>query len=163
VVNTVRGVPVILPHATTSFGYTFRKGLNHLNGLHALYYARQRSLTEEGRVLRQQGIIRAVLRKIGNRHLLSNPLTMMKVLDALTAMLTVDSNFTDAELAELADELKYMSGSAGTFVTAPTSMIAGQVFLRPRISDQLWQAIRRDALAAFARRYPFTVTPIAVP
>ena len=35
------------------------------------------------------------------------------------------------------------------------------VSLNRRISRQLWQAIRHDAVAAFARRYPLTVSPIA--
>jgi len=54
----------------------------------------------------------------------------------------------------------------GTFVSAPvrrTLTFDGQsaVSLNRRISRQLWQAIRHDAVAAFARRYPLTVSPIA--
>lgn len=35
------------------------------------------------------------------------------------------------------------------------------VRLNRDVSRKLWEAIRHDAVAAFARRYPFTVTPIA--
>lgn len=53
VVDVIGGVNVILPETTTSLGHTFHAGLNHLNGASALKYARQPSLTEEGRVLRK--------------------------------------------------------------------------------------------------------------
>ena len=163
VVDAVGGVDVVLPAPTTSFGYTFHAGTNHLNGAAALDYARQPSLTEAGRVLRQQSLIRAVLSKIANNHLLINPVTTYHVLSALTAMLTVDSNFTNSELAALASELKSLNSGAGTYVTAPARTTAGQLFLDRRISDRLWEAIRQDSIAAFAKKYPSTVTPQAVP
>jgi LCP family protein required for cell wall assembly len=155
VINAVGGVTVTLPEATTSFGHTFHAGTNHLNGVTALYYARQPSLTEEGRVLRQQSLIRAALSKVANDRLLLNPLTTFHVLSALTAMLTVDSNFTNSELASLAAQLRGLSSRAGTYVTAPVHT--------GRISHQLWQAIQHDSIAAFARKYPSTVTPQEVP
>jgi hypothetical protein len=80
-------------------------------------------------VLRQQSLIRAVLRKIAGAHLLTNPVTTFHVLSALTAMLTVDSNFTNTELASLASELKGLGSSAGSYVTAPSP---GTGMLRPR-------------------------------
>ena len=42
----------------------FHIGVNHLNGVTALEYARQPSLSEEGRVLRQQSLMRAVIHKL---------------------------------------------------------------------------------------------------
>jgi LCP family protein required for cell wall assembly len=159
VVNAVGGVTVDLPAAATSSPYTFHAGTNHLNGAMALAYVRQRSLSEDGRVLRQQSLIRAVLTKIADDHLLSNPVTTYQVLSALTAMLTVDSNFTNSELASLAGELKGLGSGAGTYVTAPASGTA----LQQPVSDQLWRAIQQDSIAAFAKRHPGTVTPAAVP
>jgi LCP family protein required for cell wall assembly len=161
VVNVIGGVNVTLPETTTSFGHVFHVGVNHLNGITALYYARQPSLTEEGRVLRQQSLIRAILHTLADRHMLTNPITMYRVLHALIGMLTVDSDFTNSELEHLATELGGLNGHKGTFVTAPTREVAGQVHLRSRIARQLWVAIRQDSLAAFAEKYPFTVTPWA--
>ncbi len=163
VVDAVGGVDVVLPAATTSFGYTFHAGINHLGGAAALDYARQPSLTEEGRVLRQQSLIRAVLSKIAANHLLINPVTTYHVLSALTAMLTVDSNFTNSELATLATELRGLNSHAGTYVTAPVQTTGAQVILIRGISTKLWGAIRQDSIAAFAQKYPSTVTPQAVP
>jgi LCP family protein required for cell wall assembly len=161
VVNVIGGVNVTLPETTTSFGHVFHIGVNHLNGVTALYYARQPSLTEEGRVLRQQSLIRAILQKLGNRHMLTNPITMYRVLHALIGMLTVDSDFSNSELEHLAAELGRLNGHSGTFVTAPTRVVAGQVYLDRAIAQKLWAAIRQDSISAFAMRYPFTVTPSA--
>jgi LCP family protein required for cell wall assembly len=160
VVNAMHGVNVTLPDATSSFGQFFHIGVNHLNGFQALAYARQTSLTQEGRVLRQSSLMRAVIRKIEFQHLLSNPLTMYRVLHALISMLTVDSNFTNAEIVHLAKEVRDLTGSTD-YVTAPVHMRAGKVLLDRAISRQLWAAIRQDSISAFARRYPFTVTPVA--
>ncbi|HEY6275000.1 MAG TPA: LCP family protein [Streptosporangiaceae bacterium] len=138
-------------------------GTIHLDGAGALAYAGNPALTEEGRVLRQQDLIRAVLAKIANNHLLTNPTTVFGVLNALTAMLTVDSNFTNSQLAELAKALGGLSGSAATFVGAPYNTTGGRVFLVPGTSQQLWTAIRQGSLGTFASKYPSAVTPAAVP
>ncbi len=160
VVNVMGGVDVTLPDVAVSFGHVFHIGVNHLNGVNALKYARQPTLSEEGRVLRQQSLMRAVIRKLYFQHLLTNPVTMYRVLHALIGMLTVDSNFTNAELYHLAREIRGLTGSS-TYVTAPVHYIGGRVYLDRAITRQLWAAIRQDSIAAFARRYPFTVTPAA--
>lgn len=161
VVDAIGGVNVTLPEETTSFGHTFFAGSNHLNGTAALDYARQPSLTEQGRVLRQQSLIRAILRKIANENLLTSPVTGFNVLSALTAALTVDSDFTNGELESLATELGGLGSSAGTFVTAPSHLVGTEVFLNAGGSHQLWTAIMQDSIAAFAASHPGTVTPSA--
>ena len=81
--------------------YTFHAGVNHLNGITAVYYVRNPSLTAEARVLRQQSLLRAILDKIASEHLLTNPVTLYRVVHALVAMLTVDSNFTNSRGGEV--------------------------------------------------------------
>ena len=159
-VNVMGGVNVTLPDVTSSFGHVFHLGVNHLDGRVALDYAREPSLSEEGRVLRQESLMRAVIRKIEFRHLLTNPITAYRDLHALISMLTVDSDFTAAELRHLAMQVRHLTGSTD-YVTAPVHMRAGRVLLDRAISRQLWAAIRHDSIAAFGRRYPFTVTPAA--
>ncbi len=163
VVNAVGGVYVNVPEQDTSFSYTFHVGINHLDGVASLYYVRQLSLTEAARVLRQQNLIRAILRRLASTQLLANPLTMVRVLSAVNSMLAVDSNFTNPEIESLALQLRTLSGPDGTFLTAPTEMAGKQVIFTPQISGQLWQAIRRDTIAAFAAQYPASQTPPAVP
>lgn len=156
-VNALGGVTVTLPETTTSGGYTFKKGANHLNGVAALAYARQTSLTEQGRVLRQQSLTRAVLNKLSGDHLLTNPLTMVHVLKAITSMLTVDSNFSNSQIASLATKLAGVAGSA-TYVTAPVQTTDGKQYPAPQ-STRLWSAINHDSIASFAKQHPATVTP----
>ena len=97
VINAVGGVNVTLPETTKAFGHTFPAGVNHLDGRTAIYYARQSSLTEEGRVLRQQSLFRAVAVRLANAHLFTNPITMYRVIDGFSSSLTVDAAFTNSE------------------------------------------------------------------
>jgi anionic cell wall polymer biosynthesis LytR-Cps2A-Psr (LCP) family protein len=141
-------------------------GTNHLNGVTALDYVRQTSLTEDQRVLLQQALLRAVLDKIAAMHLLTNPTAGFGILNVFTRALSVDSNFTNGALESLALHLHLLGGRSATFVSAPvqrTFTFEGQsaVSLNGRISGRLWQAVRHDGVAAFALRYPSTVTPNA--
>ena len=162
VINAVGGVNVTLPETTKAFGHTFPAGVNHLDGLTAIYYARQPSLTEEGRVLRQQSLFRAVADRLANKHLLTNPVTMYRLTESLTKMLTVDANLTNSDVVKFANQFSLMNSRSGVFLTAPTYTAAGKTYLSSSPAGQLWTAIRQDSLAAFAKKYPSTVTP-AVP
>ena len=160
------GVNVDVRALTSSNGVIFHAGINHLTTATALDYVRQTSLSEEGRVLRQQELLRAILDKIAHEHLLGHPTAGFGILNAFTKALSVDSNFTNSALESLAMHLHLLGGGSGTFVSAPvarTVSFGGQsaVVLNFRISRKMWRAIRHDAVAAFARRYPFTVTPHA--
>ena len=159
--ETVAKVNVTLPTETVTKEHTFHAGVNHLTGTTAVYYVRQASLTEEGRVLRQQNVMRAILDKISSQHLLTNPVTMNRVMKALVTMLTLDSNFTNPEVMKLAASLDHLSGSGGTFVTAPTYSASSGFDLSSPESNELWTAIRHDSIAAFAKKYPATLTPAA--
>jgi LCP family protein required for cell wall assembly len=162
-VNAIGGVDVTLPDTSTSFGHTFSAGVNHLTGVTAIYYARDPSLSDESRLLRQESFIRAVLTKIANDHLVTNPLTMVRVLNAITSALTMDSNMTNSGIESLAMRFGRLGGNAATFVTAPTRTTDGELVLEPEIAGQLWTAIKQDSIANFAGRYPSAVTPHTVP
>jgi LCP family protein required for cell wall assembly len=162
-VNAVGGVNVTLPEASTSFGQTFNAGVNHLTGVTAIYYARDPSLSDQGRLLRQEVLVRSVLAKIGNDHLLTNPVTMVSVLNALTSALTVDSNMTNSMVETLARQLGSLGSSAATFVTAATRTVHGKLVVNPAIDNQLWTAIKHNNIKGFAVNHPGTVTPQVVP
>jgi LCP family protein required for cell wall assembly len=156
------GVNVDLPAATTSNGVVFHKGVNHLTASTALAYLRQTSLSEEGRVLRQQALLRAIVSKFATENLLSNPLKDLSLLDAFTGALSVDSNFTNLGLETLAGQLHLLRPGSSTYVTTPVVAAAANstpVQLKVALSGKLWQAIRHDSVAAFAKQYPATVTP----
>ena len=90
-----------------------------------------------------------------------NPLKMNRVLHALVSMLTVDSSFNNSQVESLATDLGGLTGSAGTYVTAPTRATDGSVVFKPAQSSDLWSAIKSGSIAAFAKKYPKTVTPAA--
>ena len=161
VINAVGGVNVTLPETTKAFGHTFPAGVNHLDGRTAIYYARQTSLTEEGRVLRQQSLFRAVAARLANAHLLNNPIMLYRVIDGFSSSLTVDAAFTNSDVVKFANQFRLMNSRSGTFVTAPTYTAAGNTYLNSSLAGQLWTAIRQDSIAAFAKKYPSTVTPNA--
>ncbi len=163
VVATVGGVTVRLPETTTSFGHTFNAGTNELNGLTSIYYARQPSLSEDGRVLRQQSLIRAILQKISREDLLTSPARTFHVVHAISRALTVDSDFTTSQIVSLTKALGGLTSRSSTFVTAPAHMVGGQELLRTKICGRLWAAINQNSIASFAKRYPSTVTPDEVP
>ncbi len=121
---------------------------------------------EDGRTLRQRSLTRAIVDKIGRQDLLRRPMGFYRILNAFTQALGVDSNFTNAELRTLMPQLRTLTGRNGTFVTAPTRTFTAPggnhvVILAKPESTQLWSAIRSDSVAAFANKYPGTVTPVA--
>ncbi len=161
--DTVGGVDVTIPTAFTAYGHTFTAGVNHLNGVTAIYYARDPAISEQTRVLRQQNLLRAAINKVVHGRLLSNPLTTINILNALTSALTVDSNFSNSELITLASSLKSVTSNRGTFVTAPTTVVGGKQVLNSALSHQLWSAVNNDSIAAFAKQHASLVTPTTVP
>jgi LCP family protein required for cell wall assembly len=161
VVRALNGVQVRVPFTVHSEGFTFRAGIDNLNSADVLAYVRQAGVSEVGRAELQSNLIRAILDKIANKHLFSHVRTDFRVLDAMARVFSVDSNFSDRQLVSLGLRLGGLSARSGTFITTPTTLTSGtgSVFLKQPLARQLWAAIRSDSLAAYARRYPFTVTP----
>jgi LCP family protein required for cell wall assembly len=160
-VDALGGVSITLPSATESFGHLFRAGVNQIGGIEALEYTGDPTLTDAGRELRQQYLTRVILDKVGSEHALINPLKMNGVLHALVSMLTVDSNFSNSQVESLATQLGGLAGPASTFITAPTRVANGSEVLEPAQSAALWSAVRNGTIAAFAEKYPSSVTPTA--
>jgi LCP family protein required for cell wall assembly len=162
-VDAVGGVDVTVPTATTGSGYSFAKGVNHLTGVTAIYYARDPSLSNQDRLERQENLVRTLMTTIAGDHLFTRPLTTVHVLSAITSMLAVDSNFTNSDIDSLVKQFGSLSADAATFVTAPTQTVGKNQVLIPALDNQLWSAVKHDSIAAFSRKYPSTVTPQAAP
>jgi LCP family protein required for cell wall assembly len=160
-VDALGGVSITLPTATESFGHLFRAGVNQIGGIEALEYTGDPALTVAGQELRQEYLTRVILDKVGSEHLLVNPLKVNGVLRALVSMLTVDSNFSNSQVESLATQLGSLAGSSSTFITAPTRVANGSEVLEPAQSAALWSAVKNGTVAAFAEKYPSSVTPTA--
>lgn len=164
VIGALGGVDVSLPYSTTSGSYTFQQGKNHINGYRAIAYARQPGVSEIGRELLQQNLIRSILIKIARQGLFKSPTVDVRLVRAMAGALSVDSNLSNSGLESLAVRLGKLGSGAGTFVNTPVlrgSATRGgdrPVYLNRALSGKLWQAIRHDSVAAFALRYPATVT-----
>jgi LCP family protein required for cell wall assembly len=160
VIGAMNGVSVDVPHTFTDDGFTFPAGKDHLDAARVLPYVRDPGISQIIRTEVQQNLIRAMLGKIESKHLFGHIATDYRVLHAMAGALSVDSNFTDSQLESLGLRLGNIRGRAGTFITAPTTGgSSGSVVLNQRITRKLWSAIRHDAVAAFAKRYPSTLTP----
>lgn len=162
-IDDIGGVDVTLSSASKSSGHTFSAGVNHLTGITAVYYARDPSLTDEGRMLREENLLRAILIKIANDHLLTKPITALRVLNAITSTLTVDSNLSNSQVESLARKLGALGANAATFVTAPTRTVNGELVLNAPVASQLWTTIKKNSIANFANTFPASVTPEVVP
>jgi polyisoprenyl-teichoic acid--peptidoglycan teichoic acid transferase len=162
-VNAIGGVTVTVPTATESFGYQLTAGTNNLTGVTAIYYARDPALSDQNRLLRQENLVRAIFTKIANGHLLANPVTDVSVINAITSMLAVDSNFTNSDIESLVSQFGKLAADTGTFVTAPTQTVDGNLVPNATLDAQLWTAVKDDSIAAFATTNPSTVTAQAAP
>jgi LCP family protein required for cell wall assembly len=162
-VNAIGGVEVTVPSATKGVGYSFVKGDNHLTGVTAIYYGRDSTISGQDRLLRQENLVRAVFTKIANDHLLTNPVTAVHVINAITSMLAVDSNFTNSDIESLVKQFGKLAADTGTFVTVPTKTVGTNLVPNTALDAQLWTAIKQDSIAAFAKTHPSTVTPQAAP
>ena len=100
--DAIGGVTVTIPDTSTAFGQTFHKGANFLTGvLRPSTTPGTLRSADEDRTLRQEVIVREAWPRSADDHLLTNPVTMVSVLKAITSALTVDSNLTNSEVVSL--------------------------------------------------------------
>jgi LCP family protein required for cell wall assembly len=162
VFGAMNGVQVDVPVTVHSEGLTFPAGIDHLAGASVLAYAEQPGVSEAGRAELQSNLIRAMVNKVATEHLLGHVSLDYRLLDAIAHAFSVDGNLSDSHLMVLALRLGGLSGGDGVFITAPTttgSAAGGAGRLRQPYARLLWSAIRHDAVAAYARKYPLAVTP----
>jgi len=68
---------------------------------------------------------------------------------------------SNSDVVKFATQFSLMNSRSGVFLTAPTYTVTGKTYLSSSLAGQLWTAIRQDSIAAFAKKYPSTVTPNA--
>jgi LCP family protein required for cell wall assembly len=162
-VNAVGGVDVTVPTATKGSGYSFVRGVNHLTGVTAIYYARDPSLNGQDRLERQENLVRALITTIASDHLFTRPIATVHVLRAVTSMLAVDSDFSNSDIDSLVRQFGSLSADAASFVTTPTRTVGSKVLPNTALDDQLWTAVKHNSIASFATKYPSSVVPQAAP
>ena len=156
--DAVGGVDVTVAKTVTDprSKWTFKAGVNHLNGAAALDYVRQRYGLPGGdfdRVARQQIFLRALLKKATDTGTLSNPVKLKNFLDAATSSLTVDNGFS---LTDTALQFRNLRPGDLTFITNPNNgsqTVNGEsvvVSNKPKAAA-LWDAVNNDKVTEWMK------------
>ncbi|KUO14970.1 transcriptional regulator [Streptomyces dysideae] len=133
----------------------------HMNGTQALTYVRERHDLPRGdfdRTHRQQYFLRTLLAKVMRPSTFSNPVKATKVLDDLTAAVSVDDRLDDGDLRALLWDHKKVRPGDMVFMNAPvkgTGTISGQsvVLLDSDAGAQLWRAMREDTVDIYLQSH----------
>ena len=130
----------------------------HLDGPAALAYVSQGTANPaeyRDRLAHQQTAIRAVIDKATTGGLLSDPLKLFRLLDALSKAVSVDETLTSAGMDALGLQMRGLRTANTQFAVAPVRGIGrGVVYLDDGRSAELWVAVREGTVDAYLRRYP---------
>lgn len=154
ITDALGGVDVRIAAATSAHGSDFQAGLNHLDGEAALAYVRQRYQLPGGdfdRVQRHQNYLRAVMAKVSQEHLVTNPARLDNFLVALTDSVSVDDQLSNVDLLSMAVGLRSLKPSDVAFMTVPvtgtgTEGTASVVYLDKAKGEAMWNYVRQGTL-----------------
>jgi LCP family protein required for cell wall assembly len=176
VVDALGGVPICVSSAIDDpkSHLTLSAGTHVLQGDQALAFARARKTLGDGsdlsRIDRQQVFMSSVVRTATSSGLLTNPLKLFSVLDAVTKSLTVDPGLGSVDdLKDFALSLQGLSPKQIHFTTVPWAPKGdgANIVWNTTKADQIWQAFRDDTpyppkTTAPAGQKPLTVAPSAI-
>jgi anionic cell wall polymer biosynthesis LytR-Cps2A-Psr (LCP) family protein len=142
-----------------------------MNGTQALTYVRERHHLRRGdfdRTHRQQYFLKTLLGKVMRPSTFSDPTRAAKVLDDLTAAVSVDDRLDDAALRALLWDSRQIRPGSMQFMNAPvegTATVSGQsvVMLDDEAGAALWRAMREDTLDAHLRSHDLDRLGAATP
>ncbi|WP_243181903.1 LCP family protein [Arthrobacter humicola] len=144
--------------ATADDKVHFPAGVNHLNGLQALAFVRERHAFADGdyqRVRNQQTFLKAVMAKLASEGGLADRGTVRKLIKTVLPHVTLDASFTLESLENLAFGLRSTPPGRGVFFTLPTAGTGtsrdGQsiVLKDPAATAALSAALRSGTLASY--------------
>ena len=117
------GVDIYVPQAFDEKGYgSWSKGMNHMNGTQARHYVQERHQLKNGDIDRgknQQAWILAMFKRAKTQGVLTNPVTITKLVGDISDNLAVDDGFTSGYMTSLAYSLRDLDTQNITFYTAP--------------------------------------------
>ena len=154
-VDRLGGVEVCLAKPQKDFrsGIDLPAGRQVVGGDQALAFVRQRQGLARGdidRIMRQQQLLGALVRKVLSAGTLLNPVRLNGVLEIATTSLQVDDTLTAGRLRDLAARLRGLDASDVVFTTVPITDInarrggASVVLLDVAASQRLFERLRRD-------------------
>jgi LCP family protein required for cell wall assembly len=158
------GVELTLGQPLTAGGVTLEEGTHMLDGEQALAYARERYNVDGGdfgRVQRQQNWMRAIMRSIFDRNLLTDPGQLMSTLEAVTRSLSLDDDLTVSKMRDLAVGARTLRPDGVRFITAPyvgtgRSPDGSQsiVLLDEPAMREVSTAFAEDRIGEYLRKHP---------
>ncbi|MEV6106221.1 LCP family protein [Streptomyces sp. NPDC051940] len=162
--DAVGGVDITIPETTSrrNGGAEWTAGTHHMDGAEALDYVRERYGLPRGdldRTQRQQEFLKQVLNKTLSAGNLTNPLKAKKLLDNITATVSVDDRLSDSDLRDLMWDMRGVRTNDMVFMNAPVAgfdMIQKQsvVVLDRKAMTPLWKAMRDDKMDVYVAKYP---------
>jgi LCP family protein required for cell wall assembly len=130
-----------------------KAGTHHLDGKTALAFARTRhgigDGSDLGRIGLQQQLIKAMLERIMSQNLLTNPIKLYDIADAITGSITTDTGLDSlSELMNLAGSLREIGTRHLTTVMMPVATAPSnpnRVVAREPAAARLWAKLRDDS------------------
>lgn len=159
IIDALGGVDIVVDQSFTSTHSLdpsgrrqFVKGKQHMDGITALDYSRERYAFPDGdftRIRHQQQMIKAVLDKAASAGLLTNPGRLNSFLRATANAVSVDETLS---LFNMAMDLRHLRGDNLAFFTSPTKGTGrvgteSVVFANTEKAKTFYDAVRRDAVA----------------
>jgi LCP family protein required for cell wall assembly len=161
VTDELGGVDVMVGTASSYNGYSFHPGLNHLDGVEAQAYLRDRKDLPGGdfdREKRHQQYLRSMFQKLFSAGTFTNPATLDPVLRTVTSAVSVDSGLSNNDLLSMALAMRNTKPSGIAFFTAPvlgTGMegAASVVYLDTTRDARMWEYLKTDSLGQNADEF----------
>jgi len=154
-INSIDGVDVCIPQdlQDDNTGLDLKRGLQHLDGVQATQYARIRhGLNTDGsdimRTVRQQHLVKALMHKLKDDYILSNPTKLYNLANAALSHVKMSSGLADVGvITGLAYSLRGMDMSTSVnAITVPTEPYIADPN-RVQWSDsasKIWDALQTD-------------------
>jgi LCP family protein required for cell wall assembly len=152
-VDAIGGVSVCIPQTwdDRAHGIYLKAGTRKISGNQALAYVRIRhgigDGSDLGRIKRQQAFVGSMANQVLSSNTLSNPVKVIKFLDAATKSLTVDPGLKNLQkIAGLGTQFKGIGLNRIKFLTIPWEYDPSdpnRVIWRPEAA-QVWNALRND-------------------
>ena len=159
IIDALGGVDITVEKAFTTPARNYSAGLQHMNGLVALDYARQRHPFADGdfaRMRHQRDIIAAMVDAANKQGLLTDPARLSKVIRATAGAVQVDENLSLFDLVWSLRDLRKGDLRMLTSPSAGTGMVGSQsvVFSNAPAAGQLFEAVRTDKMGAWLADHP---------
>jgi LCP family protein required for cell wall assembly len=159
IIDALGGVDITVEKAFTTPARNYSAGLQHMNGLVALDYARQRHPFAAGdfaRMRHQRDIIAAMVDAASKNGLLTDPARLANAIRATADAVRVDESLSLFDLVWSLRDLRKGNLTMLTSPSAGTGMVGNQsvVFSNTPVASQLFEAVRTDRMDAWLADHP---------